>query len=43
LISENTYRIVAEAAHVTRHEPITYKGKNTMLEVYRVDGLHENE
>jgi len=43
LISENTYRIVAKAVHVTRLEPITFKGKNTMVEVYRVDGLRENE
>lgn len=43
LISENTYRIVAEAVHVTRLEPITFKGKNTMVEVYRVDGQRENE
>jgi class 3 adenylate cyclase len=43
LISENTYRIVAEAIHVTQLEPITFKGKNTMVEVYRVDGLRENE
>ena len=43
LISENTYRFVAEAFHVTRLEPITFKGKNTMVEVYRVDGLRENE
>jgi class 3 adenylate cyclase len=43
LISENTYRIVAEAVHVTRLEPITFKGKNTMVGVYRVDGQRENE
>ncbi len=43
LISENTYRIVAEAVHVTQLEPITFKGKNTMVGVYRVDGLRENE
>ena len=43
LISENTYRIVAEAVHVTRLEPITFKGKNTMVEVYRVDGLRKNK
>ena len=43
LISENTYRIVAEAIHVTQLEPITFKGKNTMVEVYRVDGQRENE
>jgi adenylate cyclase len=43
LISEDTYRIVAEAVHVTRLEPITFKGKITMVEVYRVDGLRENE
>ena len=43
LISENTYRFVAEAVHVTQLEPITFKGKNTMVEVYRVDGLRENE
>jgi len=43
LISESTYRIVAKAVHVTRLEPITFKGKNTMVEVYRVDGLRENE
>lgn len=43
LISENTYRIISDAVHVTQLEPITFKGKNTMVEVYRVDGLRENE
>ncbi len=43
LISENTYRIIANAVQVTRLDPITFKGKNTMVGVYRVDGLLENE
>lgn len=43
LISENTYRIVAEAIRATQLEPISFKGKNTMVEVYRVDGLCENK
>jgi class 3 adenylate cyclase len=43
LISEDTYRIVAETVHVTQREPITFKRKNTMVGVYRVDGLRENE
>jgi adenylate cyclase len=43
LISENTYRIVSEAVNATPLEPITFKGKNTVVEVYRVDGLRENK
>lgn len=43
LISENTYRMVEEAILVTPLEPITFKGKNTVIAVYRVDGLRENE
>jgi adenylate cyclase len=43
LISENTYRIIADAVNVTQLEPITFKGKNAMVEVYRVDGLRKNE
>lgn len=43
LISENTYRIVADAIHATQLEPISFKGKNTVVEVYRVDGLRENK
>lgn len=43
LISENTYRIVADAVTVTQLEPITFKGKNIVVGVYRVDGLRENE
>ena len=43
LISQRTNRIVAETVHITQLEPIAFKGKNTMAEVYRVDGLRENE
>jgi adenylate cyclase len=43
LISENTQRIIADAVDVTQLEPITFKGKNTMVGVYRVDGLRENK
>jgi len=43
LISENTYRLVEDAILVTPLEPITFKGKNTVIAVYRVDGLRENE
>ncbi len=43
LISENTYRLVAAKVKVTPLEPITFKGKNTAVAVYRVDGLRENE
>lgn len=43
LISENTYRKVAAAVHVSPLEPITFKGKNNVVAVYRVDGLRENE
>ena len=43
LISDNTYRHVADAVRVTPLEPITFKGKNTVVAVYRVDGLIENE
>jgi len=28
---------------VLQLEPITFKGKNIMIGVYRVDGLRENE
>ena len=43
LISENTYRIVSATVNATLLEPITFKGKNTVVEVYRVDGLRENK
>lgn len=43
LISGNTYQIVSESIHVTQLEPITFKGKNTVVTVYRVDGLRENK
>lgn len=43
LISDNTYRLVADAVRVTPLEPIAFKGKNAVVEVYRVDGLVENE
>ena len=43
LISGNTYRIVSEAVLVTPLEPITFKGKNAVVAVYRVDGLRENK
>jgi tetratricopeptide (TPR) repeat protein len=43
LISENTYGIVSEAINATPLEPITFKGKNTVVAVYRVDGLRENK
>jgi len=43
LISGNTYHIISEAIYVTPLEPITFKGKNTVVAVYRVDGLRENK
>lgn len=43
LISENTFRLVAKDIKATPLEPITFKGKNSVVAVYRVDGLVENE
>ncbi len=43
LISENTYQLVADTVQVTALEPIIFKGKKTVVAVYRVDGLRENE
>ncbi len=39
----HTYRIVADAIHAIQLEPISFKGKNTMVELYLVDGLCENK
>ena len=43
LISEKTYRLVEGDIAVTALDEITFKGKNTVVGVYRVDGLVENE
>ncbi len=43
LISEKTYQMVADNVRVSALEPITFKGKNTVVAVYRVDGLVDNE
>jgi class 3 adenylate cyclase len=43
LISEKTYRLVAGKVRATALDSITFKGKNTVVAVYRVDGLVENE
>jgi len=43
LISEHTYQRVADAILATALEPIVFKGKNTVVAVYRVDGLRQNK
>lgn len=39
LITEATYLKIKDAVHVTRLEPMVFKGKSSQINVYRVDGL----
>jgi adenylate cyclase len=43
LISGRTYAAVSHSVKATPLEPIQLKGKQTKVDVYRVDGLRENE
>jgi class 3 adenylate cyclase len=43
LVSGRTYAAVAHAVRVTPLEPMQLKGKQAKVDVYRVDGLRENE